>query len=129
RSKRLRVRNMTDEERKEWERKILKPNGAPKQKWKYMQRYYHKGAFFQDESADNTAGTTGGDGILQLDYSAPTGEDKMDRTRLPKVMQVKHFGRSGRTNGLISLMKILLTGITHTHSILSSNVNIQSYVA
>nr|GFB33374.1 hypothetical protein [Tanacetum cinerariifolium] len=79
---------MTDEERKEWERKILKPNGAPKQKWKYMQRYYHKGAFFQDESADNTAGTTGGDGILQLDYSAPTGEDKMDRTRLPKVMQV-----------------------------------------
>nr|GFB77090.1 hypothetical protein [Tanacetum cinerariifolium] len=32
-----RVRNMTDEERKEWERKIPKPNGAPKQKWKYMQ--------------------------------------------------------------------------------------------
>ncbi|GKF33104.1 microfibrillar-associated protein 1-like protein [Tanacetum coccineum] len=33
-----RVRNMTDEERKEWERKNPKPNGAPKQKWKYMRR-------------------------------------------------------------------------------------------
>ncbi|GJZ75762.1 microfibrillar-associated protein 1-like protein [Tanacetum coccineum] len=74
-----RVRNMTEEERKEWDRKNPKPHGAPKQKRKYMQRYYHRGAFFQDKP-DDTAGTTGADGILQRDYSAPTGEDKMDRT-------------------------------------------------
>ncbi|GJT88995.1 microfibrillar-associated protein 1-like protein [Tanacetum coccineum] len=91
-----RVRNMTEEERKEWDRKNPKPHGAPKQKWKYMQRYYHRGAFFQDKP-DDTAGTTGADGILQRDYSAPTSEDKMDRIRLPKIMQVKYFGRSGRT--------------------------------
>ncbi|KAJ9559100.1 hypothetical protein OSB04_013714 [Centaurea solstitialis] len=91
-----RVRNMTEEERREWERKNPKPAAANKQKWRFMQKYYHKGAFFQDDP-DDTAATVGSDGIFQRDFSAPTGEDKMDKTILPKVMQVKHFGRSGRT--------------------------------
>ncbi|KAL6124872.1 hypothetical protein ACLB2K_077380 [Fragaria x ananassa] len=47
--------------------------------------------------ADDHAATVGTDGIFTRDFSAPTGEDKMDKTILPKVMQVKHFGRSGRT--------------------------------
>ena len=91
-----RVRNMTEEERREWERKNPKPAGAPKQKWRFMQKYYHKGAFFQSNPDDRSA-TAGSDGIFHRDFSAPTGEDKMDKTILPKVMQVKHFGRSGRT--------------------------------
>lgn len=91
-----RVRNMTEEERREWERKNPKPAGAPKQKWRFMQKYYHKGAFFQSDPDDRSA-TAGSDGIFHRDFSAPTGEDKMDKTILPKVMQVKHFGRSGRT--------------------------------
>jgi len=90
------VRNMTEEERREWERKNPKPAPPPKQKWRFMQKYYHKGAFFQSES-DDWASTVGSDGIFTRDFSAPTGEDKMDKTILPKVMQVKHFGRSGRT--------------------------------
>ncbi|KNA17948.1 hypothetical protein SOVF_075320 [Spinacia oleracea] len=91
-----RVRNMTEDERREWERKNPK-NGPPaKQKWRFMQKYYHKGAFFQ-EDADDRAGTAGGDEIFHRDFSAPTGDDKLDKTILPKVMQVKHFGRSGRT--------------------------------
>lgn len=92
------LRSMTEEERKEWERKNPKENKAtvPKQKWKFMQKYYHKGAFFQ-EAPDDTRGTAGTDQILKRDYSAPTGEDKFDKSILPKVMQVKHFGRSGRT--------------------------------
>uniref|UniRef100_A0A7N0U775 Micro-fibrillar-associated protein 1 C-terminal domain-containing protein n=1 Tax=Kalanchoe fedtschenkoi TaxID=63787 RepID=A0A7N0U775_KALFE len=90
------VRNMTEEERKEWERKNLKPAPPPKQKWRFMQKYYHKGAFFQTDP-DDIAGTAGSDGIFTRDFSAPTGEDKMDKSILPKVMQVKHFGRSGRT--------------------------------
>lgn len=90
------VRNMTEEERREWERKNPKPAAPPKQKWRFMQKYYHKGAFFQT-NPDDHAGTAGADNIYVRDFSAPTGEDKMDKTILPKVMQVKHFGRSGRT--------------------------------
>lgn len=91
-----RVRNMTEDERREWERKNPKPQPFPKQKWRFMQKYFHKGAFFQSD-ADDHAATAGTDDIYRRDYSAPTGEDKMDKTILPRVMQVKHFGRSGRT--------------------------------
>ncbi|XP_077240766.1 uncharacterized protein LOC143881536 [Tasmannia lanceolata] len=91
-----RVRTMTEEERREWERKNPKPLPQPKQKWRFMQKYYHKGAFFQSETDDHAA-TVGTDDIYRRDFSAPTGEDRMDKTILPKVMQVKHFGRSGRT--------------------------------
>ncbi|TYI02379.1 hypothetical protein ES332_A11G263200v1 [Gossypium tomentosum] len=90
------VRNMTEEERREWERKNPKPAPPPKQKWRFMQKYYHKGAFFQTD-ADDPAATAGAQNIYHRDFSAPTGDDKMDKTILPKVMQVKHFGRSGRT--------------------------------
>ncbi|XP_022742384.1 microfibrillar-associated protein 1-like [Durio zibethinus] len=90
------VRNMTEEERREWDRKNPKPAPPPKQKWKFMQKYYHKGAFYQTE-VDDPAATAGADSIFQRDFSAPTGDDNMDKTILPKVMQVKHFGRSGRT--------------------------------
>jgi len=91
-----RVRNMTEEERREWERKNPKQLRQTKQKWKFMQKYYHKGAFFQ-ESADDVIQSSGKEDIYSRDFSEPTGEDKMDKSILPKVMQVKHFGRSGRT--------------------------------
>ncbi|KAG2627600.1 microfibrillar-associated protein 1-like [Panicum virgatum] len=90
------VRNMTEEERREWERKNPKPLRQTKQKWKFMQKYYHKGAFFQ-ESVDDVIQSAGKEDIYTRDFSEPTGEDKMDKSILPKVMQVKHFGRSGRT--------------------------------
>ncbi|KAJ7971958.1 Microfibrillar-associated protein 1 [Quillaja saponaria] len=90
------VRNMTEEERREWERKNPKPAPPTKRKWGFLQKYYHPGAFFQSDPTDRSA-TVGSDSIFQRDFSAPTGEDKMDKTILPKVMQVKHFGRSGRS--------------------------------
>ncbi|CAI0384941.1 unnamed protein product [Linum tenue] len=94
-----RVRNMTEEERREWERKNPKPAPPPKQKWRFMQKYFHKGAFFQDEGDERAAAASAGSdkNVFKRDFSAPTGEDKMDKSILPKVMQVKHFGRSGRT--------------------------------
>ena len=57
---------------------------GPKKSWKFLQKYWHKGAFFQDEG-DAGKDAVGGDTIFRRDYSAPTGDDKMDKTVLPKV--------------------------------------------
>lgn len=53
----------------------------------FMQKYYHKGAFYQDSS----------DEVFQRDYSAPTVDEVRNKELLPKVMQVKNFGLAGRT--------------------------------
>lgn len=84
-----RLRNMTEEERRQELRlnpKII-TNKAAKGKYKFLQKYYHRGAFYL-ENEDN---------VLKQDFSAPTLEDHFDKTILPKVMQVKNFGRCGRT--------------------------------
>ncbi|XP_022890979.1 microfibrillar-associated protein 1-like [Olea europaea var. sylvestris] len=91
-----RVRNMTEEERREWERKNPKPSGKSKKQWMFLQKYYHKGSFFLSDP-DDPVGTAKADYIYTRDFSAPTGNDKMDKTVMPIVMQVKYFGRSGRT--------------------------------
>ena len=57
---------------------------GPKKSWKFLQKYWHKGAFFQDEG-DAGTDADGGDSGIRRDYSAPTGDDKMDKTVLPKV--------------------------------------------
>ncbi|KAI8464933.1 MAG: splicing factor, Prp19-binding domain-containing protein [Monoraphidium minutum] len=94
---RERLKNMTEEERLAWERANPKDVKArDKSKWKFMQKYWHKGAFFQ-EAPDDTRGTAGGEAIFSRDYSAPTGEDVFDKASLPAVMQVRNFGRTGRT--------------------------------
>lgn len=100
-----RLRNMTEEDRRMEAR--LNPkvvtNKCAKSKYKFLQKYYHRGAFYlvshslsefnfvnifnQDEEED----------VLKRDFSSATLEDHFDKTILPKVMQVKNFGRSGRT--------------------------------
>ncbi|CAL1529575.1 unnamed protein product [Lymnaea stagnalis] len=84
-----RLRNMTEEERRQELRQNPKQviNKAPKGKYKFLQKYYHRGAFFLDKD----------DQVFKQDFSQPTLEDHFDKTILPKVMQVKNFGRSGRT--------------------------------
>ena len=76
---------MTDEERRQWERDHPKDaEEDPKKKWRFLQKYWHKGAFFQSGS-DNPYAEEQRDNIFGRDYSAPTGEDKLDKTVLPKV--------------------------------------------
>lgn len=77
---------MTEDERRRWERdnpKIL--NQGPKKSWKFMQKYWHKGAFFQEVSDNPHASGSKPDEIFTRDYSAPTGEDKLNKEILPKV--------------------------------------------
>ena len=84
-----RLRNMTEEERRQELRNNPREvtNKAAKGKYKFMQKYYHRGAFFMEKEEN----------IYTRDYSSATLEDNFDKTVLPKVMQVKNFGRSGRT--------------------------------
>jgi hypothetical protein len=62
-----------------------------KQKWKYLQKYYHKGVFYMDEDSVQK------DDVRARDFSEATLEDKFDRASLPAVLQVKKFGMRGRT--------------------------------
>lgn len=83
-----RRRALTDEELMNEKRK-LKEGMKDKKYMKYLQKYYHKGAFFHENIRDMET---------NHEWTAATGEDKwIDRTMLPKVMQVKNFGRAGRT--------------------------------
>ena len=96
-----RIRSMTEEERDLYHAKRLAKRAEQekeKPKMAFMQKYYHKGAFFQ-ESADDAFGTAGRDEIYKRDFSAPTAEEKFDKSILPAAMQVRKgkFGRAGQT--------------------------------
>ncbi|KAH7883959.1 splicing factor, Prp19-binding domain-containing protein [Phlebopus sp. FC_14] len=90
-----------DEEREEVERRRALPeeqrlkedlerakklrDGKPKGQQKFLQKYWHKGAFHQDEEI-----------LKRHDYTEAT-ESTVDVSFLPKVMQVKNFGKRSRT--------------------------------
>ena len=73
-----RMRNLTEEER----RAELRANGkvitnkAVKGKYKFLQKYYHRGGFLLGEDEE----------VYKRDFSAPTLEDHFNKTILPKVM-------------------------------------------
>ena len=60
---------------------------APKTKYRFLQKYYHQGAFFADDS----------DTLLTRDYDLPTESDAVDKTALPEVLQVRNFGKRSQS--------------------------------
>eukprot|EP01012_Entosiphon_sulcatum_P064757 TRINITY_DN93603_c0_g1_i1.p1 TRINITY_DN93603_c0_g1~~TRINITY_DN93603_c0_g1_i1.p1 ORF type:complete len:525 (+),score=132.51 TRINITY_DN93603_c0_g1_i1:32-1576(+) len=90
-----RRRRLTDAERakEDAEAQKLRDAMVPKEaKWKFMQKYYHKGAFFMDTAEKGVLKEE----VYRRDYGLATGEDKFDKEMLPKIMQVKNFGKRGR---------------------------------
>lgn len=77
-----RRRGLTNEQREEENIKLGSDNTLRtfKSKINFLQKYYHKGAFFQDEASGNS------EHIYNRDYNLPTWEDKVDRSNLPGIM-------------------------------------------
>ena len=46
----------------------------------FLQKYYHKGVFFQDEAEDDP------NHIYNRDFNLPTWEDTIDKSNLPKLL-------------------------------------------
>jgi hypothetical protein len=88
-----RRRNLTDAERAAEDEEFNKGRagyGKEKQQWKYLQKYYHRGAYFQDE--DETGNARMGP-VMTQDFGAATGNDRIgDKSAMPAPMQVKNFG-------------------------------------
>ncbi|GMF35268.1 unnamed protein product [Phytophthora fragariaefolia] len=72
-------------------RKLKKNEPKEKKKLKFMQKYYHKGAFYVDDDSIRSK-----DDVRKRDADGATLEDKFNKELLPAVMQVKNFGRAGR---------------------------------
>ena len=64
----------------------------------FMQKYYHKGAFFQS-GTDHRLRKEGVDALYLRDYSEATGNDRgVDKKALPSVLQIRgDLGKRGRT--------------------------------
>eukprot|EP01062_Namystynia_karyoxenos_P069887 TRINITY_DN65306_c0_g1_i1.p2 TRINITY_DN65306_c0_g1~~TRINITY_DN65306_c0_g1_i1.p2 ORF type:complete len:531 (+),score=211.31 TRINITY_DN65306_c0_g1_i1:92-1594(+) len=66
-----------------------------KVKWNYMQKYYHKGAYFMDTAEKGLEQVE----LHRRDIGHAVGADKFDKSQLPKAMQVRggDFGKKGQT--------------------------------
>ena len=82
----LRVMSM-EEKNLLWSEKLAEQQQqlSTKTKYKFLQKYYHKGAYYQNSDPE------------QGDYDVAAEGEVLDRLALPEVMQVKNFGKKGRT--------------------------------
>jgi microfibrillar-associated protein 1 len=80
--------NMSDADIVKENEKIGRGEKLRKTEMRFLQKYYHEGAFYKDELKDVHS---------KHDYLLPTGEDKQDKTILPSIMQVRRYGLASRT--------------------------------
>jgi microfibrillar-associated protein 1 len=90
-----RRRNLTDAERDAEDRAFLekqKEERGERGQMSYMQKYYHKGAFFQEDLKEL--------GLDQRNFMGAQFEDATNREVLPEYMQIRDMtklGKKGRT--------------------------------
>ena len=80
-----RRRKLTDAEREAENLKLGTDSNQKKEgvAYNFMQKYHHKGAFFQSNSTSDEQMKE----LFNRDFNMPTGEDKMDKSVLPAVLQ------------------------------------------
>jgi microfibrillar-associated protein 1 len=95
-----RRRNMTAEEREEEDRKYIEAQKEDREgrgKMAYMQKYFHKGAFFNDAGEDDAEVKA----ALSRDLAGARFEDETgDKAVLPEYMRIRDMtklGKKGRT--------------------------------
>merc|ERR1740124_1342805 len=80
-----RRRNLSDEQRRKEDEEFARLRGdygQDKEKWKFLQKYYHKGAYFQDE--DETGNSKLGP-VMQQDFGSATGNCATVKVPLPPL--------------------------------------------
>ena len=87
---------MTDEELIK-ENQKLEEQGIRKKKQEhaqgtFLQKYYHKGVFYLDDESIQSP-----DDIRNRDFHVPTERDRVNKLTLPKVMQVRDFGKRSQS--------------------------------
>lgn len=98
----LRRRYMTPEEIERENQELIEKGERRKDKEKqplqFLQKYYHKGAFYMD---DETIGKfeqrEGRVDPRRNEYSGATGDDRQNMEILPEVLQRKNFGKRSQT--------------------------------
>jgi microfibrillar-associated protein 1 len=94
-----RRRNLTAEEREEEDKKFIeaqKESREDKGQMSYMQKYHHKGAFYNDAGEEDEEVKA----VLNRDFAGARFEDDADKSALPEYMQIRdstRVGRKGRT--------------------------------
>jgi len=87
-------RGMTDKEREEDDKRLDASTSKREEakQFTFMQKYYHRGGFFQDRAA------SGEEALYLRDYHEPTAEETYDKSNLPKAMQLRRglFGKKGQ---------------------------------
>merc|ERR550525_2295467 len=85
---------MTDEERMADDNKLDQASSKrdESKNFGFLQKYYHRGGFFQDRAV------SGDEPLYLRDYHEPLEEEKYDKNLLPKAMQLRRglFGKKGQ---------------------------------